>query len=323
MSGQNDNINSSSVEEFILVGFSHLQDFYTVLFIIFFCIYLTVIFGNCTILVAVLTNEKLQTPMYFFLCNLSITDMLFTTTTVPKMLALFAANSNAISFSLCFTQLCFWHSFGCSEAFLLVVMAYDRYVAVCQPLYYRRIMTNNVNILLVASTWILPFVILLPGVILASKLPFCGPNQIYNCFCEHFAVIRLACSDITFHVFLGFSIAMTVSFMPLILVVLSYIKILTTIFQIGSTEERLKAFSKCSSHIMAVFTYYTSIIIAYVSYTVEISDSLHVVATICITILAPSLNPLIYTLRNKEVKDTITKLLYQNVENQNNFPPFD
>ncbi|XP_043928745.1 olfactory receptor 2AT4-like [Protopterus annectens] len=308
MSPANDYINSS-VEDFILVGFSHLQYFYTVLFIIFLCIYLTVIFGNCVILVAILANEKLQTPMYFFLFNLSITDMLFTTTTIPKILALFVAKSNKISFSLCFIQLCFWHSFGCSEAFLLVVMAYDRYVAVCRPLYYRKIMSNNVNILLVASTWIFPFVFMIPVCILASQLPFCGPNEIQNCFCEHLAVIRLACSDINFHVYLGFAIAMTVSFMPLILVVLSYVKILTSIFQIGSTEERVRAFSKCSSHIMAVFTYYISIIIAYVSYAVEVTNSFHVAATICITVLAPSLNPLIYTLRNKEVKETIAKLL--------------
>ncbi|XP_043928747.1 olfactory receptor 2AT4-like [Protopterus annectens] len=299
-----------SVTEFIFVGFPQHKRYYILFFLIFLFIYLAVIIGNSLILAAVITNRKLHTPMYFFLCNLAVTDIFFTTTTIPKMLALFVAGSDTITFSHCFIQLCFLHGLGVGEAFLLVVMAFDRYVAICNPLHYRTIMTNEVNIFLVLNTWILPFIILIPGVVLAAHLPFCGPNKIHHCFCEHLFVIKLACMDITPHVYLGFSIAMIVSFIPLILVVLSYIKILLAVFQIASTEERFKALSTCSSHIMVVFTYYVSIIIAYVSYKMDnISDDFHVVGTIFFTILTPTMNPLIYTLRNREVKQSVINLM--------------
>ncbi|XP_043928746.1 olfactory receptor 2AT4-like [Protopterus annectens] len=304
------NLSNSVVTEFTFVGFPQLHNYYILFFIMFLFVYLILIIGNSLILVAAITNRKLHTPMYFFLCNLAITDIFFTTTTIPKMLALFVVDSKIIYFHFCFVQLCFLHSLGSGEAFLLVVMAYDRYVAICNPMHYRNIMTNKVNILLAAVTWILPFIIIIPVTVLAAQLPFCGPNEIHHCFCEHVYVIKLACTDITAHVYLGFSCAMIVSFLPLFLVIFSYIKILIAVFQIGSTEERIKALSTCSSHIMVVLIYYVSSIVAYVTYqTDNISDDFHVIGTICFTILTPTLNPLIYTLRNREVKETVIKLI--------------
>ncbi|XP_043928748.1 olfactory receptor 2AT4-like [Protopterus annectens] len=304
------NLSSSVVTEFMFAGFLHLHNYYTIFFILFLLIYSTVIIGNSLILAAVITNRKLHTPMYFFLSNLAVIDLFYTTTVIPRMLTLFIVDSQTISFSLCFVQLCFLHGFGIAEAFLLVVMAYDRYVAICSPLHYQNIMTNMVNILLAANTWILPFIIVIPIVILAAQLPFCGPNKIHHCFCEHVYVIKLACTDITPHVYLGFSVAMTVSFIPLFLVVFSYIKILTAVFQLASTEERLKALSTCTSHIMVVSFYYVSIIVAYVSYTTDnIANDFHVASTIFCAILTPTVNPVIYTLRNRDVKSTVTKLI--------------
>nr|XP_025122204.1 olfactory receptor 2AT4-like [Bubalus bubalis] len=295
---------------FYLVGIPSLQDvFFLPVFFIFLSSYLLILVGNTLILVAVVIEPRLHKPMYFFLINLSALDILFTTTTVPKMLSLLLLGDHYLSFSACFLQMYLFHSFSCSEAFILLVMAYDRYVAICRPLRYPVLMTPQTNAALAASAWLTALLLPIPAVVQTSHMAFDSTVYIYNCFCDHLAVVQASCSDTTPQTFMGFCIAMVVSFLPLLLVLLSYAHILASVLRIGSREGRSKAFSTCSSHLLVVGTYYSSIAIAYVAYRADVPLDFHIVGNVVFAILTPVLNPLIYTLRNKDVKATITKIL--------------
>ncbi|XP_004434207.1 PREDICTED: olfactory receptor 2AT4-like [Ceratotherium simum simum] len=253
---------------FYLVGIPSLpKSLFLPVFLIFLLIYLLILVGNALILVAVVAEPSLHKPMYFFLINLSALDVL---STVPRMLSLFLLGDRFLSFPACFLQMYLFHGLNCSEAFILVVMAYDRYVAICRPLHYPVLMTPR--------------------------------------FCDHLAVVQASCSDTTPQTFMGFYIAMMVSFLPLLLVLLSYAHILASVLRISSREGRSRAFSTCSSHLLVVGIYYSSIAIAYVAYRADLPLDFHIVGNVVFAILTPVLNPLIYTLRNKDVKAAITKI---------------
>ncbi|NWX51552.1 O2AT4 protein, partial [Steatornis caripensis] len=303
---------NTSTKVFFLVGFPALQDFQTPLFVVFLLFYLLILVGNAVIITVVVADRTLHKPMYFFLINLSVLDVLFTTTTIPKMLAMFLANSKTISFQGCFLQMYSFHWLTVTEAFLLVVMAYDRYEAICNPLRYLAKMTRKVNIQLAASTWITALLIPVPVIIQTSQLAYGDTTRVRHCFCDHLAVVQAACSDFSadFQTFLGFSIAVTVSVIPLLLVSVSYVHIILSVLKISSKEGRKKAFSTCTSHLLVVSTYYSSIVVAYMSYRADIPADVHVMSNVVFSILTPSLNPIIYTLRNKEVKSAVKKSIF-------------
>ncbi|XP_012600550.2 olfactory receptor 2AT4-like [Microcebus murinus] len=294
---------------FYLVGIPSLpKSLFLPVFLIFFLIYLFILVGNALILVAVVAEPSLHQPMYFFLINLSVLDILSTTTTVPKMLSLFLLGDRFLSFPACFLQMYLFHGLNCSEAFILVVMAYDRYVAICRPLHYPVLMTPQTNAMLAASAWLTALLLPIPAVVQTSQMAFGPVAQVYHCFCDHLAVVQASCSDTTAQTFMGFCIAMVVSFLPLLLVLLSYARILASVLHISSREGRSKAFSTCSSHLLVVGTYYSSIAIAYVAYRADLPLDFHIMGNVVFAILTPVLNPLIYTLRNKDVKAAITKI---------------
>ncbi|XP_009928877.2 olfactory receptor 2AT4 [Haliaeetus albicilla] len=303
---------NASTKVFFLVGFPALQDFQTPLFIVFLLFYLLIMVGNAIIITVVVVDHTLHKPMYFFLINLSVLDMLFTTTTIPKMLVMFLANAKTISFWGCFLQMYSFHGLTVTEALLLVVMAYDRYEAICNPLQYPAKMTRRVNSQLAASAWVTALLIPVPVVAQTSRLAYGHTTTVHHCFCDHLAVVQAACSDFgaDFQTFLGFSIAMTVSVVPLLLVTLSYIHIILSVLKINSKEGRMKAFSTCTSHLLVVGTYYSSIVVAYVSYRADIPVDVHVMSNVVFSILTPLLNPIIYTLRNKEVKSAVKKSIF-------------
>ncbi|XP_013808609.2 olfactory receptor 2AT4 [Apteryx mantelli] len=307
-----DNCSSNaSTKHFFLVGFPALQDFQTPLFVVFLLFYLLILVGNIIIITVVVVDHKLHKPMYFFLINLSVLDVLFTTTTIPKMLAMFLANAKTISFHGCFLQMYSFHGLTVTEALLLVVMAYDRYEAICSPLHYSAKMTRRVNIQLAASAWVIALLIPAPVMVQTSQLSYGETTRVYHCFCDHLAVVQAACSDsdADFQTFLGFSIAMTVSIVPLLLVTISYACIIISIRRINSKEGRAKAFSTCTSHLIVVGTYYSSIAMAYASYRADIPVDVHVMSNVVFSILTPLLNPIIYTLRNKEVKSAVKRTI--------------
>ncbi|XP_074836948.1 olfactory receptor 2AT4-like isoform X1 [Carettochelys insculpta] len=315
----NNCISNSSAKDFYLTGFPALQDFQIPLFIVFLLCYLLILIGNVIIIAVVVIDETLHKPMYFFLTNLSVLDILFTTTTIPKMLAMFLVNAKTISFNICFLQMYGFHGLSVTESFLLVVMSYDRYEAICNPLHYPVKMTRKVNILLAACAWVIALLIPVPVIFQTSLLRFSKTTIIYNCFCDHLAVVQAACSDFsaTFQSFLGFSIAMTISVVPLMLVTLSYVHIIISILKINSKVGRGKAFSTCTAHLIVVGTYYSSIAVAYISYRADLPIDIHIMGNVVFAVLTPLLNPLIYTLRNKEVKCSVKKFILLKV-----FAPF-
>ncbi|XP_061485314.1 olfactory receptor 2AT4-like [Rhineura floridana] len=308
---ENCNFTGGSVQYFFIVGFPNFQDHQFPLFFVFLVFYLLILVSNVTIIVAVATDPNLHKPMYFFLTNLSVLDILLTTTTIPKMLAMFLVNSKFISAQGCFLQMYCFHGLVVTETFLLVVMSYDRYEAICNPLHYTVRMTKTVNIQLAASAWFSALLVPIPAVVQSSQLVFSGTPKVYHCFCDHLAVVQAACQNsyTNFQNFLGLTIAMIVSFVPLVFVSVSYIHIINSVMQINSKEGRSKAFSTCSSHLIVVSTYYTSIAMAYLSYRVNMPIDVHVISNVVFAILTPLVNPLIYTLRNKEVKRAVKKFL--------------
>ncbi|CAD7673010.1 unnamed protein product [Nyctereutes procyonoides] len=294
---------------FYLVGIPSLpKSLFLPIFFVFLFLYLLILLGNVLILLAVVAEPSLHKPMYFFLINLSALDILFTTTTVPKMLSLLLLGDRFLSFPACFLQMYLFHSFSCSEAFILVVMAYDRYVAICRPLHYPVLMTPQTNATLAACAWLTALLLPIPAVVQTSHLAFDSTAHIYHCFCDHLAVVQASCSDTMPQTLMGFCIAMVVSFLPLLLVLFSYAHILASVLRISSREGRSKAFSTCSSHLLVVGTYYSSIAIAYVAYRADLPLDFHIMGNVVYAILTPVLNPLIYTLRNKDVKAAITRM---------------
>ncbi|GAB1292373.1 Olfactory receptor [Apodemus speciosus] len=305
------NGSGNSQTSFYLTGIPSLQkSLFLPVFVIFLLLYLLILVGNTLILVAVVAEPSLHKPMYFFLINLSALDIFSTTTTVPKLLSLFLLEDHFLSFPACFLQMYLFHGFNCSEAFILVVMAYDRYVAICHPLHYPVHMTPQTNTALAASAWLTALLLPVPAVVQTSQMAFDHIAYIYHCFCDHLAVVQASCSDTSHQTLMGFCIAMVVSFLPLLLVLLSYARILASVLRISSKEGRSKAFSTCSSHLLVVGTYYSSIAVAYVAYRADLPLDFHIVGNVVFAILTPVLNPLIYTLRNKDVKAAITKIIY-------------
>nr|XP_056714794.1 olfactory receptor 2AT4-like [Euleptes europaea] len=302
---------STSAKEFLLAGLPALQNYNNLLFVLFLSFYLLILTGNLAIISVIVVDEKLHKPMYFFLSNLSVLDILFTTTTVPKMLAIFLVDAKSISPQACFLQMYFFHSLTVTEAFLLVVMAYDRYEAICNPLHYPVKMTRRMNIQLAASAWLMAFMVPIRSIFETSILGYSERALVYHCFCDHLAVARAACPspEAHFQKLLGFAIAMTISITPLMLVVVSYVHIILSVLKISSKEGRSKAFSTCSSHLIVVGTYYSSITLAYASYLTSMPPDIQVLSTVTFAVLTPLLNPLIYTLRNKEVKSTLKKYI--------------
>ncbi|XP_049745793.1 olfactory receptor 2AT4 [Elephas maximus indicus] len=303
----NGSVDASPV--FYLVGIPFLpESLFLLVFFIFLLFYLLIVMGNALILVAVVAEPSLHKPMYFFLLNLSVLDILFTTTTVPKMLSLFLLGDHFLSFPSCLVQMFLFQSFTCSEAFILVVMAYDRYVAICRPLHYPVHMTPQTSAALAASAWLTALLLPIPAVVKTSQMAYDNIAYIYHCFCDHLALVQASCSDTTPQTLMGFCIAMVVSFLPLLLVLLSYAHILASVLCINSREGRSKAFSTCSSHLLVVGSYYSSIAIAYMAYRADLPLDFHIMGNVAYAILTPMLNPLIYTLRNKDVKAAVTKI---------------
>ncbi|XP_061059695.1 olfactory receptor 2AT4-like [Eubalaena glacialis] len=293
---------------FYLVGIpSLLESFFLLVFLIFLLISLLILVGNELILVSVVAEPSLHKPTYFFLINLSALDILSTTTTVPKMLSLFLLEDHYLSFPACFLQMYLFHSFSCSEAFILVVMAYDRYVAICRPLHYPVLMTPQTNAALATSAWLTALLLPIPAVLQTFHMAFDNTAHICHGFYDHLVVVQATYSDTTSQTFMGFCIAMVVSFLPLLLVLLSYAHILASVLRISSREGCSKAFSTCSSHLL-VGTYYSSIAIAYVAYRADLPLDFHIMSNVMHAILAPVLNALINMLRNKDVKAAITKM---------------
>ncbi|XP_027691322.1 olfactory receptor 149-like [Vombatus ursinus] len=301
--------NQSVVAEFILLGIPHTEGLEAELFILFLTFYLFTLLGNLLILTAIIYSSQLHTPMYFFLANLSVFDIFFPSVSSPKMLFYLMGNSHAISFQGCASQIFFYHCLGGTECFLYTVMAYDRFVAICHPLRYKVIMNHKVCAILTMGTWMggcLHSTIL---TVLTFRLPYCGLNEVNYFFCDIPIVLPLACADTSLAQMVSFT---NVGLMPLIcflFIFISYIRIVLSILKIHSSEGRRRAFSTCSAHLTSIFLFYGPVILIYLG--PASTPWLGSVIQVLNNIVTPSLNPLIYSLRNKDVKSALRKVLHQ------------
>ncbi|XP_004677423.1 PREDICTED: olfactory receptor 1L1 [Condylura cristata] len=294
--------------EFILLGLSSRAEDQKPLFVLFLIIYLVTLVGNLLIILAIYSDSHLQTPMYFFLSTLSFVDMCYTTVIIPKMLVNFLSEAKTILYNECLTQMYFFLAFGNVDSYLLGAMAIDRYVAICNPFHYITIMSRKFCVLLLIISFLVPFLHSLLHVQLANRLKFCASNIIRHFFCDVNPMLKLSCSSTFVNEIVikteGLSVIMT----PFTCIIISYLRILIAVLKIPSAAGKYKAFSTCGSHLTVVALFYGSISYVYFqplsSYTVR--DR---IATLFYTILTPMLNPFIYSLRNKDMKQGLGKLI--------------
>nr|QKE59422.1 olfactory receptor 6X1-like protein [Alligator sinensis] len=301
--------NNTVLTEFILLGFPLLQGLHSVLFSVVLLMYILTILGNGLIVFIVRATHKLHTPMYFFLSNLSFLEIWYTTTVVPKMLETFVATKTTICIYCCLVQAFFHFFLGSTEFFILTVMSFDRYLAICKPLQYATLMTNRVCFQLAFGAWFGGFMAIFFQTILVFQLPFCDSNVINHFYCDIGPILKIACTDTHLIELLGFVAAVTVILSSLLFTVVSYIYIIATILAIPSSTGRQKAFSTCASHLTVVSILYGAVLFMYLRPNVHSSSGLNKVVSVLNTVLTPLLNPFIYTIRNKEVKEAFRNVL--------------
>ncbi|KAM6201457.1 olfactory receptor 6E1 [Rhynchocyon petersi] len=295
--------NSTTVTEFILLGLSDACELQMLLFLGFLLTYLLTLLGNLLIVVITLMDTRLHTAMYYFLRNFAVLEISFTSIIFPKMLANILTGYKAISVEGCFLQAFFYFFLGTTEFLLLAVMSFDRYVAICIPLRYATIMNKRVCVQLVLCSWMTGFLLIIVPSLITFQQPFCGPNIINHFFCDNFPLLELICADTSLIEVLGFVVANFSLLGTLSVTATCYGHILHTILHIPSTKERQKAFSTCSSHIIVVSLFYGSCIFMYVrSGKGSQGEDRSKVVALLNTVVTPMLNPFIYTLRNKQVK---------------------
>ncbi|XP_003215074.2 olfactory receptor 5V1 [Anolis carolinensis] len=299
--------NVTSVEDFYLTELSDLPEVRISLFVMILLIYLISLAGNGAILLAIVADDHLHTPMYFFLSNLSLLDILGPTVTVPKMLQIFLSENKRISFMGCMIQLFFLIDAVGTEIFLLAVMAYDRYVAICRPLHYTSIMSKQVCTKLTAWTWLLGFINSMVHTSLTFSLSFCGLNKINQYYCDLQPVMALSCSSTFVSELVRLLVASVIGCGAFLITLISYIYILSTILRMHSVEGRHKAFSTCGSHLTVVCLFYGATIATYARSNSSYSHKQDRIISLLYGVVTPMLNPMIYSLRNKEVKRALVK----------------
>ncbi|KAM4874074.1 olfactory receptor-like protein OLF3 [Thomomys bottae] len=303
--------NETRVSGFILLGLSRDWDTQVSLFVLFLAMYTVTVLGNVLIVLLIRLDSRLHTPMYFFLTNLSLVDVSYATSIVPQLLAHFLAEHKVIPFLSCAAQLFFSLALGGIEFVLLAVMAYDRYVAVCEPLRYPVIMSEGWCAKLAISSWVSGSINSLMQTAITFQLPMCTNKYIDHISCELLAVVRLACVDTSTNEVAIMVSSIVLLMTPFFLVLLSYIRIISTILKIQSTEGRRKAFHTCASHLTVVALCYGMAIFTYIQPHSSPSVLQEKLISLFYAILTPMLNPMIYSLRNKEVKGAWQKLLGQ------------
>uniref|UniRef100_A0A452GJ53 Olfactory receptor n=1 Tax=Gopherus agassizii TaxID=38772 RepID=A0A452GJ53_9SAUR len=294
--------------KFILLGFGNLPQLQILSFLVFLVIYIVTVSGNMLIIVLVVADQHLHTPMYFFLGNLSCLETCYTSTILPRLLASLLTGDRTISVSGCFVQ---FYCFGClitTECYLLAVMSYDRYLAICKPLHYATLMNSRLCLQLAAGSWISGFLTCVITMWFMLQLIFCGPNEIDHFFCDFSPMLKLSCSDTSMITLVSFILASINTPCPFLLTVTSYVCIIATILRIPSTTGRQKAFSTCSSHLIVVTVFYGTLMTVYLLPKTSTLKALNKVFSVFYTVLTPMLNPLIYSLRNKEVKEALRKM---------------
>ncbi|XP_063300862.1 olfactory receptor 5G9-like [Pelobates fuscus] len=297
--------NQTTVTKFIFLGVTNDANMQIFLFILFLLIYILTAFGNISTMVIITVISNLHSPMYFFLSNLSASDLCFSTVVTPKCLHDMFLQRKSISFIGCALQLYFFILFGCTECYILSAMAYDRYVAICHPLLYIIIMNKSMCIFLVTAVYTGGFLTAGIDTYTTITLPFCGPNTINHFYCDIPPLMDLACSDSYINKTIIFAVVFVLGFLSVTVILASYTYIFFTIIKIRSIEGRQKAFSTCSSHLLCVSVFYGTVFFMYLRPASGYSVTQNKVIPVFYTMVIPMLNPIIYSLRNKEVQETV------------------
>ncbi|NXL39347.1 OL226 protein, partial [Glaucidium brasilianum] len=302
--------NLTQVVEFILVGFPGKQEIKLLLFFIFFLAYVLTVTENAIIVVLVWTNLQLHKPMYVFLGNLSFLEIWYVSVTMPKVLVSLVTKRQGISFTGCMAQLFFFLALACSECTLMAVMAYDRYVAISNPLHYPVIMDHTLCIRLAIGSWMSGFLISTGKVYFISRQTYCGPNIINHFFCDVSPLLKLACTNVSVAELMDFLLALFILLVPLIVIMASYACIISAVLDIRSAQGRHKAFSTCASHLLVVTVFYTASLFIYARPQPTDSFSSYKLVSVVYTVLTPLVNPIIYCLRNEEFRSAFRKTIH-------------
>ncbi|XP_069601697.1 olfactory receptor-like protein OLF1 [Ranitomeya imitator] len=302
-------LNQTSVKSFILLGLSGIPQLQAIYFLLFLIIYTITLTGNVLLIVVVRINSQLRTPMYFFLSNLSFIDICFSSTVVPKLLVNTLSQDKSISFLGCASQMYFSLALGATECITLAVMAYDRYVAICNPLRYQIIMNKKVCLCLAAFSWTVSFLNAIIHAAFTFQLPYCKSHHVNHFFCEMPPLFKLSCHDTLFNEVAVYISGGIIALCSFLLTLVSYFHIITTILKIRSTKGRYKAFSTCASHLTVVSLYYGTIMFMYLRPRHSYFPDRDRAIAILYTVVTPMLNPIIYSIRNKDVTGTLRKKL--------------
>ena len=306
--------NQSSVVEFILLGFSNFPELQRQLFQVFLVIYLVTLLGNAIIIVVISLEQSLHVPMYLFLLNLSVVEVGFSAVIMPEMLVVLSSEKTTITFAGCFAQMYFILLFGGTECFLLGAMAYDRFAAICHPLSYPVTMNKRVFTKLVMFSWVSWIMVATLQTSWVFSFPFCGPNEINHLSCETPGVLELACADTFLFEIYAFTGTILIVMVPFLLILLSYVQILFAILKMPSTTGRQKAFSTCASHLTSVTLFYGTASMTYLQPKSGYSPETKKLTSLAYSLLTPLLNPLIYSLRNSEMKRALMKIWQRKVD---------
>ncbi|XP_072486372.1 olfactory receptor 1J4-like [Notamacropus eugenii] len=301
--------NETNVSEFLLLGLPIKPQQQGLFYVLFLSMYFTTLFGNLLIILLIRLDPHLHTPMYFFLSHLAFADLCFSSVTTPKMLVNMQTGSQIISYNGCISQMYFFILFTDLDSFLLTAMAYDRYVAICHPLHYTTLMSKELCILLVVGSWTVNFAHSLTHTLPLTQLSFCAENTIAHYFCDLGALLKLSCSDISLNELLIFTVGVAIIIVPLTCVLVSYIRILSTILKMSSTKGICKALSTCGSHLSVVSLYYGTIIGQYFFPSSSNSNIKDIIFSMMYTVVTPMLNPFMYSLRNRDINEALKKVL--------------
>uniref|UniRef100_A0A8C8VGG6 Olfactory receptor n=1 Tax=Pelusios castaneus TaxID=367368 RepID=A0A8C8VGG6_9SAUR len=298
---------------FFLSGIPGLEAMHLWISIPFCSVFTVALLGNCTLLYVIKTEPSLHKTMFYFLAMLAVIDLVLSTTTIPKTLSIFWFNSREISFTACLMQMFFLHSFSIMESAMLLAMAFDRYVAICNPLRYATILTNSViaKIGLVALSRAVLLMVPLP--FLLRRLPFCRSHIIPHCYCEQMAVVNLACANTKFNSIYGIIVTLSIVGLDLMFITLSYVKILRAVLSLASKEEQLKAFGTCISHLCAILTFYTPVLLSSIIHRFghQVAPHIHILMANFYLLFPPMMNPIVYGVKTKQIRGRVLLLFHR------------
>ena len=301
--------NHTSLPTLILLGLTDDSPMQVLIFLFLFISYLLSVTGNLSIIILTLVDSHLKTAMYFFLKHFSFLETLFTTVCIPRFLYSLSTGDKTISYNACVSQLFFIFLFGGTEFFLLAIMSYDRYVAICKPLHYSTIMNSRVCVWLVVCCWIVGWLVIFPPLCLGLNLEFCDSNAIDHFLCDASAMLKISCSDTWFIEQMVVTLAVLINIVTFLCVVMSYIYIINAILKLPSSKQKMKACSTCSSHLIVVSITHGSCIFIYVKPSAKDEMAINKYVLVLTTSVAPMLNPFIYSLKNKQVNEAFTDLI--------------